>query len=88
MIRGEGVYLFDAEGRRYLDFSAQHSAAILGHAHPEMVEHLSAQLRRLVGVSPAFLTRERALLAERLAATMSDPAPAGGTPPPTRSPSA
>lgn len=71
IVRAEGVALFDAEGRRYLDFSAQHSAAVLGHAHPEMVARLQGQLRRLTGVSPAFLTRERASLAERLAETMA-----------------
>ena len=67
MVRGEGVFLYDLDGKRYLDFSAQYSAAILGHGHPEMLDHLERQARRLVGVSSMFITQERVELAERLA---------------------
>jgi len=39
--RGEGAYLFDSEGRRYLDFGAGIAVNALGHAHPHLVSALS-----------------------------------------------
>ncbi len=53
-VRGEGVYLFDVEGRRYLDFSAGIAVNTLGHAHPELVRRLSEQAGRLLHVSNYF----------------------------------
>ncbi len=41
--RGEGCYLFTADGRRYLDFAAGIAVNALGHAHPHLVEALQAQ---------------------------------------------
>jgi len=41
--RGEGAYLFDADGRRYLDLVAAFGPLILGHAHPAVVEALQRQ---------------------------------------------
>lgn len=72
MTGGEGVYLFDDTGRRYLDFSAQFSAAAVGHAHPEMIEALSQELRRGVGITSQYVTEVRARLAERLCDLMPD----------------
>ena len=40
-VRGEGAYLWDAEGRRYLDFLAGIAVVSLGHAHPVFVEAVS-----------------------------------------------
>jgi glutamate-1-semialdehyde 2,1-aminomutase len=37
MVRGEGPYLFDADGRRYVDLIASWGPLILGHAHPDVV---------------------------------------------------
>lgn len=72
MAGGEGVYLFDDTGRRYLDFSAQFSAAAVGHAHPEMLEALTQELHRGVGITSQFVTEVRARLAERLCGLMPD----------------
>ena len=41
--RGEGVYLFAAGGRRYLDFGAGIAVVALGHCHPHRVEALARQ---------------------------------------------
>lgn len=72
MAGGEGVYLTDDAGRRYLDFSAQFSAAAVGHAHPEMIEALTQELHRGVGITSQFVTEVRARLAERLCGLMPD----------------
>ncbi|MDR7521136.1 MAG: aminotransferase class III-fold pyridoxal phosphate-dependent enzyme [Armatimonadota bacterium] len=47
-VRGEGVYLYDADGRRYLDFAAGIATMAVGHGHPRVVEAVVAQARTLV----------------------------------------
>ena len=66
MARGEGVYLYDVEGKRYFDFSAHYSSCCLGHAHPGLTRAIEDQLRVLVSVSAQFATQERIRLAEKL----------------------
>jgi acetylornithine/N-succinyldiaminopimelate aminotransferase len=46
-VRGEGVYLYDAEGNRYLDFYGGHAVAALGYGHPALVAALEAQAHTL-----------------------------------------
>ncbi|MGI9491453.1 MAG: aminotransferase class III-fold pyridoxal phosphate-dependent enzyme, partial [Geminicoccaceae bacterium] len=45
--RGEGAYLYDADGRRFLDFGCGVAVTQLGHAHPHLVSVLKAQAERL-----------------------------------------
>ncbi len=52
--RGEGVYLWDVEGKRYMDFLASYSAVNQGHNHPRIAEALIAQARKLALTSRAF----------------------------------
>lgn len=52
--RGEGVYVWDVEGRRYFDFLAGYSALSQGHCHPRIVEALKEQADKLTLVSRAF----------------------------------
>jgi ornithine--oxo-acid transaminase len=52
--RGEGVYLWDVDGRRYMDFLASYSAVNQGHGHPRIAEALIAQARKLALTSRAF----------------------------------
>jgi acetylornithine/N-succinyldiaminopimelate aminotransferase len=66
--RGEGAYLFSAEGRRYLDFAAGIAVNALGHAHPHLVAALTEQAGKLWHVSNLYQIPESARLAERLAA--------------------
>lgn len=52
--RGEGVYLYDVEGRKYLDFLSAYSAVNQGHCHPTIVRALQKQAEKLTLTSRAF----------------------------------
>jgi len=65
--RGEGAYLFDAEGRRYLDFGAGIAVNALGHAHPHLVSALTEQAAKLWHVSNLYEIPDSERLARRLA---------------------
>ena len=66
--RGEGVYLYATDGRRYLDFMAGIAVNVLGHAHPHLVEALTTQAKKLWHVTNIFTIPEQQTLAERLVA--------------------
>lgn len=65
-VRGEGAYLWDDEGRRYLDFLAGIAVDALGHAHPVFVDAVASQAARLAHVSNYFATPPQLALAARL----------------------
>ncbi len=71
-VRGEGAYVWDAEGRRYLDLLAGIAVNALGHAHPTVLSAVTGQIATLGHVSNFFATPAQVALAERLAA-MVDP---------------
>jgi ornithine--oxo-acid transaminase len=54
LCKGEGVFLWDVEGKRYFDFLSAYSAVNQGHCHPRIVHALTAQARELTLVSRAF----------------------------------
>jgi ornithine--oxo-acid transaminase len=54
LTRGEGSYLWDVEGRRYVDMMSAYSAVSLGHAHPRILAALAAQAQRLAVPSRAY----------------------------------
>ena len=62
--RGEGAYLYDTEGRRYVDYVLSWGPLILGHAHPVVTEALERQLGR--GTSYGAPTEAEVELAERI----------------------
>src|SRR5688572_23581767 len=64
---GEGVYFFDRQGRRYLDFVSQVFHCSLGHGNRRVIEAIQRQAEKACVVSPQMLTPERAALAETLA---------------------
>ena len=64
--RGEGAYLWDDAGKRYLDFLAGIAVNSLGHAHPAFVEAVSAQAATLAHVSNYFATPPQLGLAAKL----------------------
>ena len=66
LVRGEGCYVWDADGNRYLDLLAGIAVNALGHAHPTLVSAISAQLGTLGHVSNFFATPTQITLAERL----------------------
>lgn len=66
LVRGEGVYVWDADGNRYLDLLAGIAVNALGHAHPTLTAAVSAQLGTLGHVSNYFASPVQIALAERL----------------------
>ncbi len=68
MDRGEGVYLFDTSGNRYLDMMAGLGVNALGHAHPRLVAASNDQVTKIVHLSPQYCTPYAGELAERLCA--------------------
>ncbi|WP_242496277.1 acetylornithine transaminase [Xylanimonas protaetiae] len=66
LVRGEGCYVWDADGRRYLDLLAGIAVNALGHAHPTLTAAISAQLGTLGHVSNFFGTPTQIALAETL----------------------
>jgi acetylornithine/N-succinyldiaminopimelate aminotransferase len=67
-VRGEGAWLWDHEGRRYLDFVQGWAVNALGHCPPAIAQSLAAQAATLINPSPAFWNAPSARLAERLVA--------------------
>ena len=71
--RGEGSYLYTADGARYLDFGCGIGVTSLGHAHPHVVAALETQSKELWHVSNLYHIPPQTRLAERLtAATFAD----------------
>ena len=66
MDHGQGVYLYDTSGNRYLDLMAGLGVNALGHAHPRMVAAMADQAGRMVHLSPQYASRYPGELAERL----------------------
>src|SRR6202140_1748525 len=64
--RGRGVYLWDSEGKRYLDFLSGLGVNALGHVHPAIQTVLKRQAGRLIYVSNLFYHEYQAELAKRL----------------------
>lgn len=66
LVRGQGAYVWDEEGRRYLDLVAGIAVNALGHAHPAVVEAVSRQVATLGHVSNLYVSEPAVELAERL----------------------
>lgn len=60
LVRGEGCYLYDSAGRRYLDAMSNYGVAVLGHADPEFADALADQLRTLTTCHQSFYNDLRA----------------------------
>src|SRR5450432_2269435 len=63
---GEGSYLFDVAGKRYLDLGAGIAVCCLGHAHPAVTEALVEQSKKLIHVSNLYFTEPQGRLAAEL----------------------
>ncbi|MBW7455778.1 aspartate aminotransferase family protein [Paenibacillus sepulcri] len=66
MDRGEGMYIWDTEGKRYLDFVGGWAAASLGHSPDAVKQALNKQASALITASPAYYNRPMIELAKRL----------------------
>jgi len=64
--RGEGTWVWDEAGRKYLDFGAGIAVCSIGHCHPRVVEVMTRQIGRLVHTSNLYYTRPQGLLARKL----------------------
>ena len=64
--RGEGCYVWDVDGKKYLDFLAGIAVNSLGHAHPVLVDAVSRQVANIAHVSNYFATAPQIELAQRL----------------------
>ena len=65
-VRGEGSYLFDASGKRYLDLYAGIAVSTLGHAHPKLSAAIAEQAGKLLHVSNYFYNEPNVRLASKL----------------------
>ena len=72
--KGEGVYIVDAEGKRYLDASGGAAVSCLGHSHPKVIEAIKRQADDIAFAHTAFFTSQ---VAEELADQLVKTAPAG-----------
>ena len=66
-VRGEGVWLWDGQGKRYLDAVAGLAVNTLGHAHPRLIKALSEQVGTLIHTSNLYQVQKQEELAARLA---------------------
>ena len=64
--RGEGVYLWDSNDKKYLDVTCGLAVTSLGHSHPEISEVIYNQSKTLIHTTNAFVIEQQGLLAERL----------------------
>ena len=64
--RAEGVYLWDRDGKRYLDFSSQLMNVNIGHGDQRVTEAVAAQMRELSYIYPGMITKARGDLGRRL----------------------
>lgn len=65
--RGEGVYFWDKNGNKYLDFSSQLVNLNIGHQHPKVVRAIQDQAARFCFAQPGYATEPRGLLGKKLA---------------------
>ena len=66
MVRGKGVYLWDVDGQRYLDFLSGLGVNALGHAHPRIVKTIREQAARVIHLSNLYYNEYQGVLAEKL----------------------
>jgi taurine--2-oxoglutarate transaminase len=71
--RGEGIYFFDPDGKRYIDFNSQLMCVNVGHNHPRIIEAIKAQAEKLLFAYPGTATEPRARLGQLLAEMVGPP---------------
>src|SRR5258705_11212010 len=64
--KGKGVFLYDFEGKKYLDFVAGLGVNALGHAHPRIVKTIREQAAKAIHISNLYYNEYQGQLAERL----------------------
>lgn len=64
--KGEGMYVYDENGKKYLDFVAGIAVNSLGHNHPKLVKAISEQAAKLIHISNLYYTKPQCDLAQKL----------------------
>jgi taurine--2-oxoglutarate transaminase len=67
MAKAEGVYFWDIDGKRYIDFSSQLMNLNIGHQHPKVIRAIQEQAAQLCYAHPGMATAPRGLLGKRIA---------------------
>jgi taurine---2-oxoglutarate transaminase len=67
MERAEGVYFWDSDGKRYIDFSSQLMNMNIGHQHPKVIKAIQDQAEQLCYAHPGMATEARGLLGKKIA---------------------
>ncbi len=65
--RAKGVYVYDRDGKRYLDFSSQLMNVNIGHGHPAILDAVAKQMKEVSFVYPGMITKARGELGKKLA---------------------
>lgn len=65
-VKGEGMYVYDENGKKYLDFVAGIAVNSLGHNHPRLVKAISEQAAKLIHISNLYYTEPQVKLAQML----------------------
>jgi len=73
-VEGDGIYVVDADGRRYLDASGGAAVSCLGHSHPKVIEAIKRQVDQIAYAHTSFFSNEPM---ERLADMLIESAPKG-----------
>jgi len=64
--KGEGVYLWDINGKKYLDFTGNYGVCILGYSRPEIIQAIKSQAEKLTACHGSFYNETRAIFLEKL----------------------
>ncbi len=67
MVRAEGIYFWDADGKRYIDFSSQLMNMNIGHHHRKVIKAIQDQVEKLAFAHPSMATEARALAGKKIA---------------------
>ncbi len=70
MVRAEGVYFWDADGKKYIDWSSQLVNVNVGHGHPHVIKAIQEQITKISAAHPGVATEPRAVLGEMMAEIM------------------
>src|SRR4030043_1945368 len=65
--KAEGIYFWDTDGKRYIDFSSQLMNTNIGHQHPKVIKAIQDQATQLCYAHPGMATEARGILGEKIA---------------------
>jgi len=71
--RGEGIYVWDVEGKRYIDFESGQICMSTGHTHPQLNEAINEQIKKIMQTGSNFTSVPEILLAKKLAEITPEP---------------